>query len=130
MKFPKGHSLWMACAGTLALFFFVAGTSLACLQMGAQSATRAKKCCQGHCQHAMAADMAAKCCQSHQAKTFRTLPASSSAKTAPFVAYTLHVSLIPPVVLQGPEQFLVHFTTGGRPPPSPPLYTLYCALLI
>jgi hypothetical protein len=90
----------------------------------------AEDCCKGHCQHVMMADMAAKCCQSHQTKVSQVLPASSSTKAASLVANTLPVSLIPPVVLQGPEQSWRRCATEERPPPFPPLYVLHCAFLI
>ena len=111
MKCHKRHSLWAAGVIVLALLSFLAGTSLACFQMGAGSIKMAKECCKGHCQHVMAADMAAKCCQSHQAKVSQVLPASSPAKTVSLVAHMLHVSLIPPIVLQGLEQSWVRFST-------------------
>ncbi|SRR5712692_5033608 len=130
MKRHKRHRLWTVGVITLALFSFLAGTSLACFQKGVGSAKMAEDCCKGHCQHLMAADMAAKCCQSHQAEVSRVLPASSPAKTISLAAHTLYVSLIPPVVLQGSEQPWVRFSTEERPPPSPPLYALHCALLI
>jgi len=130
MKLHKRHGLWAASVAVLALFSFLVGNSFACFQKGAESIKLAEDCCKGHCQHVMAADMAAKCCQSHQAKVSQVLPAPSSAKAASLAADTLPVSLIPPVVLPDPEQSWVHLSTGERPPPSPPFYTLYCTLLI
>ena len=128
-KLYKRHSFWTACVVTLALLSLVAGVGLACFQREAGSVA-AEKCCQGHCQHAMTGETAVKCCQEPQARVSRVLPAASPAKTAPFVAYPLYVSVMPPVVLQGSEYFLMHFTTQERPPPSLPLYTLHCAFLI
>ena len=128
-KLYQRHSLWTACGVTLALISFVAGTSLACLQRGTGSVA-VEECCQKHCRHAMTGETAAKCCQEPQAKVFQALPASSQVKTISLVTYTLHASLILPVVLQSSGRFLVRFTTGERPPPSLPLYTLHCVLLI
>jgi hypothetical protein len=115
---------------TLALLSFLAGTSLACFQMGAGSIKMTEECCKGHCQHVMAADMAARCCQSHQAKVSQALPAASQAKAASLATSTLLAALIPPVVLHSPEQSWVRLSTGERAPPFLPLYTLHCAFLI
>ena len=130
MKRHKRHGLWTVGVITQALFSFLAGTSLACFQKGVGSAKMAEDCCKGHCQHIMAADMAAKCCQSHQTRVSKTLPASSATKVASLAAHALHVSLVPPIVLRGPEQSRVRLSTEERPPPFPPLYALHCALLI
>ena len=128
MQFHSRHRYWIVSA--LALLSFLARTSLACLQMEAGSIKMAEDCCKGHCQHIMAADMAAKCCQSHQTKVSQVLPTSSSTQAASLVAHTLSVSLILPVVPQGPEQSRMHGSTEERPPPFPPLYALHCTLLI
>ncbi len=131
MKRYKRYRFWTVGVVALSLLSFLTGTSLACFQREAESIKMAEDCCQGHCQHVMVADMAAKCCQSHQAKVVQALPAASPTKAAFLVASPLHVSLIPPVVLQGLKQSLVHFLTEERPPPqSLPVYTLHCALLI
>src|SRR6266540_4608724 len=130
MKQHKKHSLWITGVVILALFSFLAGTSFACFQKGTGSIKMAEDCCQGHCQHAMMGDMAARCCQSHQTKVSQTLPASSAVKATFLAVSTLHGSLILPTVLQSSEQFGVRLSTGERPPPSPPFYTLHCALLI
>lgn len=126
----KKHGLWIAGVVTLALFSFLAGTSLACFQKGVGALTMAEACCKGHCHHAMMGEMAAKCCQSHQTKVSQTLPAAPAAKAVVLEASTVHSSLILPVVLQGPEQFWARLFTGEWSPPSPPFYTLHCALLI
>ena len=126
----KKHRLWIVGVVILALFSFLAGTSFACFQKGTGNIKMAEDCCQGHCQHAMIGETAAKCCQSHQAKVSQALPASPSAKVIFLAASTLHGSLIPPAVLQDPEQFWVRLSTGERSPPFPPFYTLHCALLI
>lgn len=115
---------------TLALFSFLAGTSLACFQKGVGSAKMAEDCCKGHCQHVMMRAMAAKCCQSHQTRVSQVLPASSPAKTVSFVAHTLQVALMLPVVRQGPEQSWVRLSTEERPPPFSPLYVLHCTFLL
>lgn len=114
----------------LALLSFFAGTSLACFQKGVGTVQMAEDCCQGHCQHVMAADMAARCCQSHQTRVSQVLPASSPAKVASFMAYTLHVALIPPVLCPGLKQSWARLSTEERPLPFPPLYALHCTLLI
>jgi hypothetical protein len=130
MKRHKKQRLWMAGIVILALFSFLTGTSLACFQKGTGSIKMAEDCCQGHCQHAMTGEAAADCCQSHQTKVSQTFVTSPSAKTFFLVASTLHGSLIPPVALQDPEQFWVRLSSGERPPPSPPFYTLHCILLL
>jgi hypothetical protein len=130
MKWHKRHRLWIAGVVALTLLSFLAATSLACFQMGAVSVKMAEDCCQGHCQHVMAADMAAQCCQNHQTAVSQALPASSSVKAAALVAPTLPVALILPAALQVLEQAWVCFSSEERPPPFPPLYTLHCALLI
>jgi hypothetical protein len=130
MKFHNKYRLWAGGVITLALFSFLAGTSLACLQVGVGSTKMAEDCCKGHCQHVMAADMAAQCCQSHQVKVSQPLPVPPQTKDVSWTAYTLHVSLIPPVVRQGPEQSWVRLSTAEPPPPFPPLYALHCTLLI
>jgi hypothetical protein len=113
----------------LALLSFFAGTSLACFQKGVGTVHLAEDCCKGHCQHAMVGDMAAQCCQSHQTRVAQVLPVTSPAKIVSLVAYTLPVALILPVNLQGPARSWVR-PTGERPSPFPPLYALYCTLLI
>ena len=130
MKRHKIHRLWTAGIAMLALLAFFAGTSLACFQKGVGTVPMAEDCCQGHCQHAMVGEMAAQCCRSHQARVSQVLPASSPAKVASFVAHTLHVALVPLVLCQGPEQAWVGLSTQERSPPSSPLYTLHCTLLI
>jgi hypothetical protein len=74
--------------------------------------------------------MAMKCCQSHQTKVSQALPAASTAKALVLAASTVYSALIPPTVLQGPAQSWVRLSPAERPPPSPPLYTLHCVLLI
>jgi hypothetical protein len=130
VKRHRRHRLWTAGVVILALSSFLAGTSLACLQKGIGNIRMAENCCQGHCQHVMVGDMAAKCCQSHQTKVPQVLRVAPSAKAIFLVASILPGSLIPPAVLQDPEQFWVRLSTGERSPPSPPFYTLHCALLI
>jgi len=126
----RKHRPWIVGVVILALVSFLAGTSLACFQKGTGSIKMAEDCCQGHCQHAMVGDMAAKCCQSHQTKVSQALATTPSAKAIVLAASAVHSFLIPPVVLQGPEQFWVRLSPGERSPPSPPFYTLHCALLI
>jgi hypothetical protein len=130
MKRHKRHRPWIAGVTILILFSFLAGTSLACVQKGTGNIQMAEDCCQGHCQHAMVGEMATKCCQSHQTKVSQAFVTTPSAKTFFLVASLLHGSLLPPVALQAPEQFWVRLSPGERSPPSPPFYTLHCALLI
>lgn len=130
MRPGKQHRLWTVGVVSLALFSFLAGTSLACLQREVGSIKIAKDCCQHHCQHVMAADMAAQCCQNHQTAVSQVLPVVSSAKAVVLAASLMHIALLPPAALQGREQAQVRFRTGERPPPSRAFYSLHCALLI
>lgn len=130
MKWHKRHRLWIVGVTILALFSFLAGTSLACFQKGTGNIKMAEDCCQGHCQHAMTGEAAADCCQSHHVQVSQALPLSSPAKTIVLAASTLPVALVSPAVLQGPDQSWVRRFIEERPPPSPPFYTLHCALLI
>lgn len=129
MKLCKQHRLWTVGVVTLALLALLAGTSFACFQQGVGDVL-AKECCQQHCQHAMETDKAAQCCQSHQAKVSQVLPAISATKVLAPLAYSLHVSSIATVAILDAERSLVYLPTEERPPPSPPFYTLHCALLI
>lgn len=130
MKQHKKYRFWLVGVVTLVLFSFLAGTSLACFQKGAESVQQAEDCCKGHCQHAMVGDIAAKCCQGHQTKVSQALPTIPAAKTLILTASTVYSAPIPPTVLQGLAQSWMRLSPEERPPPSPPLYTLHCALLI
>lgn len=130
MKQHTKHRFWTVGVVILILFSFLVGTSFACFQKGAESVQQAEDCCKGHCQHAMVGDMAAKCCQSHQTKVSQALPAAPAAKALVLSVSTVYSALIPPTVLQDPAQSWVRLSPAERPPPSPPLYTLHCALLI
>jgi hypothetical protein len=130
MKRRKKHRPWIAGVTILTLFSFLAGTSFACVQKGTGNIQMAEDCCQGHCQHAMTGEAAADCCQSHQTRVSQAFVTTPSAKTFFLVASTVHGSLVPLVALQAPEQFWVRLSSGERPPPSRPFYTLHCALLI
>lgn len=126
----KKHGLWIAGVVTLALCAFLAGTSLACFQKGIGTVQMAEDCCQSHCQHAMVGDMAAKCCQSHQTKVAQAFPVAPAAKAIVLAVPAVQSFLVLPVVSRGPGQFWARLSTGERSPPSPPFYTLHCALLI
>src|SRR5215204_3376733 len=130
MKQHKKYRFWIVGVVILVLFSFLVGTSFACFQKGAESVQRAEDCCKGYCQHARVGDMAMKCCQSHQTKVSQALPAAPAAKALVLAASNVYSALIPPTVLQGPAQSWVCLSPEERPPPSPPLYTLHCVLLI
>lgn len=130
LKQRTKHRFWTIGVSILVLFSFLAGTSFACFQKGAESVQQAEDCCKGHCQHARVGAMAMKCCQNHHGQVSQALPFFSSAKTLAPAVSQIPVALIPPAVLQGPDRFLVHRSIEKRPPSSPPLYTLHCTLLI
>ena len=130
MKRRKKPRLWAVGITVLALFSFLAGTSLACFQKGIGNIALAEDCCQSHCQHAMNGEAAADCCESHHAQASHTLPSLSSVKTLALSAPTLLVALISPAVWQNLEQAWLRRPIAERPQPSFPLYTLHCALLI
>ena len=130
MKRRKKHRLWAVGVTVLALFSFLAGTSLACFQKGTDNVTLAEDCCQSHCQHAMSGEAATDCCQSHHAQASHALPSSSSVKTLAPAFPTLLVALISPAVWQNLEQAWMRRPIVERPQPSSPLYALHCALLI
>ena len=130
MKRREKPRLWALGVTVLALFSFLAGTSLACFQKGIDNITLAEDCCQSHCQHAMSGEAAADCCQSHHAQASHAFPSSSSVKTLALSVPTLLVALISPAVWQNPEQAWLRRPIAERPQPSFPLYALHCALLI
>jgi hypothetical protein len=130
MKRYTQHRLWIVGIATLALLSFFAGTSLACFEKGVGTVRMAEDCGKDHCQHVMVGAIAATCCQSHHTKVSQALPVAPSAKTIVLVASTLPGLLIAPVVGQAAEHCRAHLSTAERPPPSPPLYTLHCTLLI
>ncbi len=130
MKRRNRHRLWIVGVTILALCSFLAGTSLACFQKGTGTIAMAEDCCQSHCQHAMTGEAATDCCQSHHAQASQTFPSSSPAKTLILAASTLSVALIPLAALHIPDQSWARRSVEKRPPPSPPFYTLHCALLI
>jgi hypothetical protein len=130
MKRRNKPRLWAAGVTVLALFSFLAGTSLACFQKGTENITLAEDCCQSHCQHAMSGEAAADCCQNQRAQASHAFPSSSSVKTLALSVPTLLVTLISPAVWQNPEQAWLRRPIAERPQPSFPLYTLHCALLI
>src|SRR5262245_5877819 len=126
----KKHRLWTVGFLVLTLFFFLAGTSLACFQKGTRNITVAKACCQGHCQHAMTGEVATDCCQSHHPQVSHAFPSSSPAKTFILAVSTLPVALISPATLQSLEHPWIRRSIEEPSSPSPPFYTLHCALLI
>src|SRR5581483_2526932 len=130
MKQHNRHRLWIVGVTILALCSFLAGTSLACFQKGASTVGMAETCCQSHCQHAMMGEAATDCCQSHHTQAAQPFPSSSPAKTIVLAASTLPVTLVLSVAWQSQEQIWLRRSTEERPPPSPPFYTLHCALLI
>ena len=129
MQYPTKPHLWRVAVAILALLAFSAGTSLACFHKGVGPVQVAEDCCQRHCQHAMMGTMADQCCQSHRARVAQVLPTVSPAKAAAFVAQTLQVAVILPVILPSPTRSWIR-PTEERPPPFPSLYALHCTLLI
>jgi hypothetical protein len=130
MKRRKKPRLWAAGVTVLALFSFLAGTSLACFQRETANITLAEDCCQSHCQHAMSGEAAVDCCQSHHAQASHTLLSLSPVKTLALSAPTLLVALISPAVWQNLDHAWLRQPIAERPQPSFPLYALHCALLI
>ncbi len=130
MKRNKKHHLWLVGTVSLTLLFFLAGTSLACLQKGIGTIKMAEECCQSHCQHAMSGEAATGCCQSQHAQASPVFPSSSPAKTLVLVAILLPVSLLSPAVSQGLDQSCSQRSIEEHSPPSPLLYALHCTLLI
>ena len=113
MERRKKPRLWAAGVTVLALFSFLAGTSLACFQKGIDNITLAEDCC-----------------QSHRAQASHALPSSSSVKTLALAVPTLLVALISPAVWQNLEYAWTRRPIAERSQPSFPLYALHCALLI
>ena len=130
MKRREKPRLWALGVTVLALFSFLAGTSLACFQKGIDNITLAEDCCQSHCQHAMSGEAAADCCQSHHAQASHAFPSSYSVKTLALSVPALFVALISPAVWQNLGQAGMRRPIAERPQPSFPLYALHCALLI
>lgn len=130
MKLHKRHSFWAASAAISVLLTFFTGTSFACFQKGTESIKVAEDCCKGHCQHAMTGERATQCCQSHQGKASQVLPAASLKKITSLTIYILHISLLPPASLPGPEQCWVRVPKEERRPPRPSLFALHCVFLI
>jgi hypothetical protein len=130
MKRRNRHRLWIAGVTILALCSFLAGTSFACFQKGTGTVVMAENCCQSHCQHAMTGEAATDCCQSHHTQAAQPFPSSSPAKTIVLAVSSLSVALIPSVEWHSREQAWLHWSMEDRPPPSSPLYTLHCTLLI
>jgi hypothetical protein len=114
----------------LVLSSLLAGTSLACVQKGTSNTPMAEDCCHQQCQHAMTAVGALKCCQSHHIQLSQVLSLPSPAKTIALAASALLVALIPRTVPHVLDQFWVQRSIEERYCPSPPFYTLHCALLI
>lgn len=127
MKRFQKHHLWSIGIVVLVLLSFFTGTSLACFQQAAESTAIAEDCCKGRCQHVMVGEAATECCQQHQVTPVQSTPASASAKVLFFPTFTfLHSAILPPT-LAGVKWYS---PPAGRPPLSPPLYTLHCAFLI
>jgi hypothetical protein len=126
----KRHRFWTMGLLVLTLFAFLAGTSLACLQKSTGTLAMAEDCCQSHCQHAMTGEAAADCCQSQHTQAAPTFPSSAATKTFTPDIFALPVALISPAVLQSLESSCRLLATAEQPLPSPPFYTLHCALLI
>lgn len=125
----KAH-FWTVGAITLALVAFLTGTSIACFQKGVDTVRMAEDCCQSHCQHAMIGERAVDCCQRHHAQTAPAFPSSPPVKAFALMAMLPLATLSSFAVLPVPDQPEMWRFLAGHSPPSTPLYTLHCILLI